>query len=87
MKQVNLRSYEYDGAQALHLQSPSVRISPSRFPRQIRLEFIHVKQLKRETTMRHVAFRDIKGKVQLRHLMASIFQERERERDIKVYYR
>lgn len=32
---------------------------------------------KRQCPTRHVAFRDIKGKVQLRHLMASILFERE----------
>lgn len=48
LKQVGFRSHEYDRAQALHLQSPSVRVGPSRLPRQIRLEFIHVEQLKRK---------------------------------------
>lgn len=42
LKQVGFRSHEYDSAQALHLQSPSVRVGPSRLSRQIRLKFIHV---------------------------------------------
>jgi len=79
LKQVGFRSHEYDSAQALHFQSPSVRIGPSRFSLKIRLEFVHVEQLKRETgnvQQLRSAFHDIKEKAgdcvtQLWHQSAS----------------
>ena len=45
LQNVGLHTHEHDSAEALRLQSPSVRVRTPRFPWQIRLELVHVKQL------------------------------------------